>query len=173
MASQRCRRSPSDPRDRGATLVEFALLAPLIFALLLGMLTGGLSLSRKNSMENAVREGARLGATLPNATTWAEGVRTRVREVSSDDLQTGDICVELALTSGTVAAPTEATQRATPCTLPVSVEPSSSDIPRNQCIVKVWARRTSEFEVIFFDQTLTLDTSSISRFERGTAPSCA
>jgi Flp pilus assembly protein TadG len=156
----------------GATLVEFALLAPLIFALLLGMLTGGLALSRKNSVENAVREATRLGATLPNATTWATAVQTRVREVSSGELANSDICVELALTTGTVASPSESTQRSTSCTLPAATEPSSSDIPRNQCIVKVWARTTSDFQVIFFDRTVTLDGSSVSRFERGSAPNC-
>ena len=165
-------RSRSERPDGGASLVEFALLAPLIFALLLGMLTGGLALSRKNSVENAVREGARLGATLPDATTWAAAVQTRVSEIADGDLGTDDICVELALTTGTAASPTESTQRATVCSLPAAAEPSSSDIPRNECIVKVWARTTSNFQVIFFSRALTLDGSSVSRFERGSAPNC-
>ncbi|MFP5580169.1 MAG: TadE family protein [Acidimicrobiia bacterium] len=62
-------------REAGASLVEFALLAPVLFALLLGMITGGLSLSRKNSMENAVREGARFGATLNEDSSWSSDVR--------------------------------------------------------------------------------------------------
>lgn len=175
MASQRRRRSPTGQPDTGATLVEFALLAPLIFALLLGMLTGGIALSKKNSMESAVREGARLGATLPNTATWAAGVRTRVGELAGGDLRPTDICVKLVLTAGTPASPTETTHRtASPaCTVPGSAEPSTSDIPRGQCVVKVWGRTTSEFEVIFFDRNLTLDASSISRFERGTAPNCS
>lgn len=173
MANLRVQRRRANKAEGGASLVEFALLAPLIFALLLGMLTGGLSLSRKNSAENAVREGARLGATLPNAATWAAAVQTRVREVAGGDLTNDEICVELVLTTGSVASPTEDTKRATAsCALPASTEPSSADIPRNQCVVKVWARTTSDFEVIFFSRTLTLDGSSVSRFERGAAPNC-
>ena len=98
---------PKRRKDRGASLVEFALLAPLLFALLLGMITGGISLSQKNSMENAVREGSRFGATLEPSANWAGDVRKRVEALSGGDLELGQICAEVVYrtSSGSVPLP--------------------------------------------------------------------
>lgn len=173
MGSARGTQSRLRQREDGATLVEFALLAPLIFALLLGMFTGGLALSRKNSMTSAVRESARLGATLPNSTTWATTVQNRVLSLAPGDISAAEVCVKLVITTGTDAEPTESTQRSTACALPAGTEPSTANIPRNQCVTKVWARTSSPFQVIFFNRNLILDAASVSRYERGSPPSCS
>lgn len=152
--------------DDGASLVEFALIAPVLFALLLGMFTGGLALSRKNSMTNAVREGARLGATLQENAAWADAVRARVVEVGGGDLSIDDVCVRLIRKAGAA----EESRRSTTCTLPASVEPSSADVPDGQCAVKVWARRGSDFQVLFFRRELTLDANGTNRYERAGDP---
>lgn len=154
-------------REQGASLVEFALLAPLLFALLLGMLTGGLSLSRKNSMENAVREGARLGATVQESSTWTAAVQARVVQLAGGDLDIADVCVELIRRTDTATEVTR--QSSTGCAAPTA-EPSSADVPVGQCAVKVWARRTSELNVIFFNRELTLDAFAVNRFERSGNP---
>lgn len=162
---------PMKRRDQGASLVEFALLAPLIFALLLGMITGGLALSKKNSMENAVREGARLGATIPEDGNWAEAVRTRVVELAGGDLSTADVCVKLIRKAD---ATTETPRRSTSCTLPASLEPAAANVPSGQCAVKVWARQSSDLNVIFFSRSISLDTSNVNRYERkGDPQTCA
>src|SRR5215207_9336974 len=77
--------------DGGAALVEFAIIAPLVFALLFGVFTGGMALSRKNSMTNAVREGARLGATLPEDANWADKVQARVLDLAGGDLDASQV----------------------------------------------------------------------------------
>lgn len=157
-------------RESGASLVEFALLAPLLFALLLGMLTGGLSLSRKNSMENAVREGARFGATLPEDADWVNNVRDRVVELAGGDVDTDDVCVELIRKDD---AATETTRRSTACTLDATAEPSGANVPVGQCAVKVWAQRTSELNLLFYRRDLTLDSGNVNRYEReGTPATC-
>lgn len=163
---------PIDSRhDRGASLVEFALLAPIVFALLLGMITGGLALSKKNSMENAVREGARFGATLPEDDGWAAAVQARVVELSGGDLDASDVCVALIRKAD---ATTEKTRKSSSCASAAAAEPSATNVPSGQCAVKVWARESSELNVIFFSRTLTLDTSNINRYERDGDPStCA
>jgi Flp pilus assembly protein TadG len=157
---------PSRPRrrcsgDGGAALVEFAIIAPLFFALLLGLFTGGISMSRKNSMTNAVREGARFGATLAESGTWADTTQSRVVTLSSGDLTSSQVCVRL------VKAPSTVRRESTGCSAAMqALAPSTSGIPSGDCAVLVWARRTSKMEVVFFSRTLTLDGDSISRFER-------
>jgi hypothetical protein len=43
---------------------------------------------------------------------------------------------------------------------------STKDIPVGDCVVKVWAQRTSDLEVVLWSKTLTLDAASIGRYER-------
>ena len=155
--------------DRGAALVEFAILAPLLFALLIGMFTGGISLSRKNSMTNAVREGTRLGATLLDSPTWATAVRDRVDSLAGADLSSSQICVKLV----SKTALSETVVRTTPATCPFGGEPAMpAGVQTGECVVKVWARRTSDLEAIFFSRTLTLQADAVARFERGGTGSC-
>ena len=63
--------------EEGASLIEFAMILPILAALLLGIVTVGLALNGKNSINNAAREGARYGATLSVETTmtnWLDAV---------------------------------------------------------------------------------------------------
>lgn len=58
-------------RDRGAVAVEFALVFPLLAALLLGMVDLGFALNAKIALTQAAGEGARavaLGGSTPDAT---------------------------------------------------------------------------------------------------------
>src|SRR5690242_4079085 len=77
------RRSPARPRgaservvrrrrrrlalksERGAALVEMAIVLPLLMMLLMGIMTGGLAIDHKINLTNASREAARYGATVP------------------------------------------------------------------------------------------------------------
>lgn len=167
MANLRARRGRKIRDERAATLVEFALLAPLIFALILGMMTGGLALSRKNSMTNAVREGARFGATLASDDDWASNVVTRIRSVAAGDLSDAELCVAL------VRVGTAAPVRSNTCPISMGPGPSTAGFPTGRCVVKIWAEGSSDFEVIFFSQTLTLKAQSTSRFERGDSATCS
>jgi len=153
-------------REGGASLVEFALIAPLLFALVFGMLTGGLALSRKNSMTNAVREAARFGATLQESAGWASAVQSRAVELSAGDLSAAEVCTKLILRTSTG----ETTRQSTTCSLPSSLEPATASVPVGQCAVKVWARDTAEFNAIFFTRNVPLDAVSINRYERTGSP---
>lgn len=151
-------------RERGASLVEFALLAPLLFALLLGMITGGLALSAKNSMTNAVREGGRLGATLPEgsdwSTDWATDVRSQVVELAGGDLEADEVCVQmLKVGTGTLGQICHSSITSLAPTTPATASAGS-------CVVKVWARRGADLNVIFFSRELTLDAQAVGLYER-------
>lgn len=49
-------------RERGASLVEFALIAPLLFTMLFGIVELGIGLRDQLTMSNAVTTGARIGS---------------------------------------------------------------------------------------------------------------
>ncbi len=62
-------------RERdGAAMVEFAIIAPLLFVLIFGIIDFGRVFFLYNNLTNAAREGARLGAVLDP--TVAAGTRT-------------------------------------------------------------------------------------------------
>ena len=60
MEGRRCR------PDSGATLIEFALLLPLLAVLVCGVIDIGRLYSAWNEAKNAAREGVIFGQTLPN-----------------------------------------------------------------------------------------------------------
>lgn len=171
MASMRPRRLGGGERQRGASLVEFALIAPLLFAILLGTITGGLALSKKNSLSNAVREGGRLGATLPEGTgwdaDWAVDVRDRVVALAGGDLTANDVCVRLIDASDPSAAPVGQAIGSNCSSVTPPQTPSSAT---TGCIVKVWARTTADLETIFFSRTVTLEGDAVGIYERTDCP---
>jgi Flp pilus assembly protein TadG len=104
MSSQR-----QSVRERGAALVEFALVLPLVLMLTFGMVSSALAYNHKLDLVHAAREGARYGATLPRdqcvgtpnpcgTSTWAQVVRSVVVQRSLGDVASADVCV--ALVSG-------------------------------------------------------------------------
>ena len=61
-----------DDNERGAVLVEFALVLPLLLVLFAGMFDLGLAFQRYQAVTNAAREGARM-AVLPGYSTTPGG----------------------------------------------------------------------------------------------------
>lgn len=63
---------------RGANAVEFALIAPVLFALLLGLLEFALFMTARLTLESAVAEAARFGVTGSSlgASTREEAIRS-------------------------------------------------------------------------------------------------
>jgi hypothetical protein len=76
--------------ERGASAVEFAILAPLFFMLVFGMFSGGTVFYERNNLVNASREGARFGATFAIATYDSSGISSgtlwaeKVRDITID-----------------------------------------------------------------------------------------
>jgi len=94
--------------ERGAALVEFALVLPLLTMLLLGIVSSGLAYNRKLDVTHATREGARYGATVAPLQTWTSGtwaanVRDLVVARSSGDLTSANVCVSLVVNTSTTA----------------------------------------------------------------------
>lgn len=160
---QTIRRRGRHRDERGAALVEFALILPVLMSLLLGMVTGGMAYNRKISMTNAVREGSRFGATLDGSADWdaaATLVRARVVDIAADDLEPEEICVQYIQVGAGVQG------EAPGCTVPgVSPNPLTS-ASTGDCVVSVWAQRESELQAFFFTRDLDLKARAVARYER-------
>ena len=86
--------------DRGAALVEFAIIFPLLAMLVFGMLSGGIVMNRRMSVTHATREAARYGATVPvdqlgTPDAWAAHIRDVAVDRSGGELVADDVCVAL------------------------------------------------------------------------------
>ncbi|MEM8866054.1 MAG: TadE/TadG family type IV pilus assembly protein [Planctomycetota bacterium] len=77
-------RRPSTPRRRGAAVVEFAIVAPVFFLVMLGMIEFGRMAMVQQVITNAAREGARI-AVLDNST------KARVTNKVKDYLKSSNI----------------------------------------------------------------------------------
>lgn len=146
--------------ERGATLVEFAVLLPLVMGLALGIFTGGTAYFSKIAIVDAVREGSRYGAALPigsgagAATSWEESVRNRVVQASTGQLKAENICVKLVYASG-----------GNDCGV---ADPPGASAETTVHVVKVSATKTAKLEFLFFSRTSTLTGRLAARYERDT-----
>ncbi|MCA1842544.1 MAG: pilus assembly protein, partial [Actinobacteria bacterium] len=152
-------------------LVELALVAPLVMALLLGVFTGGNAYFQKVSLVDAARDGARYGATLKvpagGIAAWKQSVADRVAQLSGGQLASGEVCADLVTPTGTntacgVSDPKDAekdpTVNVVPCTPGACVAPAS--------VVKVSVAKTAKIEFLFFTSTPALTARVASRYER-------
>jgi Flp pilus assembly protein TadG len=146
--------------ERGAIFLEFAVVLPLLLALILGIFTGGQAYSEKIAVIESVREGARYGASLPMGsgagalTAWESAVRNRVLSASNGDVAPADVCVAWVLPSGT-----------SHCGL---ADPSGASNEPTVHLVKVSATKTAKMEFFLFSRSTTLTGRLVARFERDT-----
>ena len=79
-------------RDRGASLVEFALIVPLLTLFLFGIVQFGIAYDKKQSTNSSAREGART-ASLPQSDFAAIEASARSAFEGLDDDQTLTVSV--------------------------------------------------------------------------------
>lgn len=87
-------------KQQGASLVEFAVLAPVFVVLLFGLVEFGLSIYSKEVIGNASREGARFGVvyTTPRKTTTE--IRTKVQDYLTKSGFTGTATINVTGAGG-------------------------------------------------------------------------
>lgn len=76
------------PRERGAALVEFAFIVPILAIFLFGIVQFGLAYDKKQSINSAAREGARAGA-IPTKTV--QNIRDTVNTSYAGTLLDGEV----------------------------------------------------------------------------------
>jgi Flp pilus assembly protein TadG len=69
--------------ERGGTVVEFALVVPLVLALVLGLVEVALVARAQLEVVNAAREGAREAAASPDPSDAVRAARAALGEVGS------------------------------------------------------------------------------------------
>jgi Flp pilus assembly protein TadG len=65
-------------RERGAAIVEFALVVPILFLMVWGIISFSRAYQRLNALSASLREGVRVASTLDSIQTYASR-RTQVR----------------------------------------------------------------------------------------------
>lgn len=105
MRTIRTRLRAHDPdRDRGAAMVEFALVLPILLVLVTGIIDAGYLFGQKLALNQAVREGARNAVVLTSST---KDVTTLVRQAAGSSLISDT--TKIAVTDGAGNAPTNCT----------------------------------------------------------------
>lgn len=156
--------------DRGATLVEMALVITLLVMLLVGIVTAAVAYGRGNSIQNAVREASRYGATLPDGGTlsWFEDVRDVARSAATGDLDASvtneQICVAFILEDDSAVRL-------------VDVGGMDGGVVNGSCFddgrdgngearVQVVAQRDSPINAVLFSVDISLEAEAAARYER-------
>jgi hypothetical protein len=167
--------------EQGAALLEFAVVLPILLALLVGIITSGAALNRSNSLNNAARESARFGATLPadNLTWWLNKVADVAIDAATGDLADGTdgryVCAAFVYPKGTVPADSSVgedhTVRIEVDATGTKTITTGSDCypdgrPNDERRVQVVAERTTDLQFFFFDRVVTIDGQSAARYER-------
>lgn len=158
----------SDSRpDKGAALVEMALVLPLLVMLLLGTVTAGIAYGQGNALQTAAREGTRFGATLPNVASNLGDVLQVTKNAAVgalDDSVPGQyICVALVHPDGTTTSLTQSNGGS-----PTSGTSAcfSDGRPSSEKRVQVVAEREATINAALFSTTVTLESPSAARYER-------
>ena len=81
--------------ERGQTLVEFALVLPILSLLLLGVIQFGIAFNNYITLTDAVRAGARKGAVGRHLANPQAAVEQTVRTAASDNLKDSDLLISV------------------------------------------------------------------------------
>lgn len=163
--------------ERGAAIVEFALVLPILMALVIGIVTMGAALNDKQSLTHAAREGTRYGSRLPTdqtfeSGTWATNVRDVTLARSGGDLDTeagAEVCVSLVSGSPatTFSGPFPATSYST-ASGSVACDPSETYEVTDEddgLRVQVRVTRPAVIEAIFFSMSVDVASDATMQSE--------
>jgi Flp pilus assembly protein TadG len=148
----------SNSKRKGATLVEFAIVAPVIFLLILFMIVGAMGVFRYQEVSHLAREATRY-ATVHGGWYAADGMPAKTGEAaiaSDSDIQAFVIGRAVALDTSKLTS--TAVWSAPPGTVPINIpsfaDPDPTLVPpgqkliRNYITVTVTYQWTPEFYLI-------------------------
>lgn len=161
--------------DKGAALIELAIVLPMILMLIVGMVSAGIAYNHQLALSHAAREGGRFAATLPisnyaSTDAWLDAVAQAVGDDATGTLGAGApgryVCIAFVHPNGTLSSDT--TRRR----IETAGAPAYGDAtcfadgrPDSERRVQVQVRRETDFSVAFYSTTLTLESEGVNRFE--------
>jgi Flp pilus assembly protein TadG len=155
-------------RERGAVLVEFAMIMPLLLGLVLGMISFGIWYNNKLNLSTAAREGARYGATLPFAgyastNAWLDAVAGAAVGAAgtqlSPSVSSRYICASFTDSSGT-------TKRVdSGGSVSYSTGSTCYSDSLSESRVQVVVQRAGTINVVLFSSNVTVSGRAVARFE--------
>lgn len=92
-------------KEKGASLVEFAILAPLFVMLLFGLVEFGLAMYSKGMITNASREGARFGVVYATPRKTDAEITSKVQEYLANAGFADSVNISVTGAQGTSGTP--------------------------------------------------------------------
>ena len=143
--------------ERGAALIEMALLTPILLLLVIGIWTTARAWNVHNTLDHAVREAARYGATVD---PWATGSTTDTCGASSSE---GD--VRCAADEQLAAAAIDTTLVNTTC-IELAADPCSvGNATGNDKVAVTLTYPNYQLDFVFFSVSVDLSATAVSRWE--------
>jgi len=138
---------PNSKRRRGVALLEFALVAPLFFVLLLGMLQFGVYLNATNTLWNLSREGARLASVQKSDSATVDANNQAIIDHITQGAPTGVMPPTVDPKKMTVTiTPSDAATRTSGTTVEITLTYDMSDkifVPIGGLLNKTYTTTTS------------------------------
>jgi Flp pilus assembly pilin Flp len=165
------KRASNGDQEKGAALVEFALLATLLFMLIFGSITAGISFSRSNALQTAAREGSRFAATFPGGSSsagdgWFDTIIDTTVSAGLGDLNNGvpgrTICVAFIDASGIKSRILDASNGRTNGT----AECIAGGDGLSDTRVQVTAARETQIQAVIYAIDITVSGDAVARYER-------
>lgn len=160
--------------ERGAALVETALVFPIFTMLLLGIISAAIAYGQSSSITNASREAARYGATLPvdgDLSGWLTSVADTAERASTGDLDLSRpghrVCVAYVYPDGVETH--DSTLSLVVDNLGSTENPIecfADGRPADERRVQVAIERPARLETGFWGSDITLSADATSYFER-------
>lgn len=155
-------------RDRGASLVEFALVLPLILMIVLGLVSAGVAYNLKIALTHAAREAARYAAILPtegDTAAWLSSVEAHLIADATGALDAGQpgaaYCIAFVDGSSSGTETKHITEAGTVSAGWCFDDGRGTDEWR----VQVEVQRATTFNALVFSKTITLTSNAASRYE--------
>ncbi len=169
--------TPGWHAERGAAVVEMAVVTSLLMIILLGITTFGLTHHQNISIEGAAREASRFGATYPVADAgsmqqWLRDVARVAESAATGTMSAAEPSRVVCVAQGSGDDPSDfprirltgsqttdaATEQADWC--------FENTAPGEDTVVQVELQREGWIEAIVFSMKPTLTGKATSRFER-------
>lgn len=160
----RSKHAPADDmnppeRERGAALVEMALVVPLLVLMIVGIWATARAWNVNSTLDHAVREAARFGATVD---PWTDGTTTDTCAATPSTSQEVLRCVADEILE---AAAIDATLISTTC-IELGTDPCSVGSASGADKVAVSLSYPNYVvDFVFFSMTVDMSATAVSRYE--------